>query len=231
MVPIKPVEESLNVLYTAWSFLPQLQPGRVVIHQTSPLILGSGSPRRRQILQDIGIPIRVKPGDADESFRSSESPSSYLERVVLEKLRDVAGRLDHQPHGGVLVADTIVLLDDQMLGKPSDEADARRMLERLSGRRHEVRTRFALAAPEAPSEPVHAQTVCTAVHFRSLSGAEIRGYAASGEGLDKAGAYAAQGLGAFAIERIDGSYPNVVGLPTCEVVSALLRTGLLESFP
>lgn len=219
------------MLYTACTFLPQLQPGRVVIQQTSPLILGSGSPRRRQILQDIGIPIRVKPGEADESIRSDESPPSYLERVVREKLRDVAARVDHHPYAGVLVADTIVLLDDEILGKPNDEADARRMIERLSGRRHEVRTRFALSAPVAPSDPVHEQTVCTAVFFRTLTKAEIHGYAASGEGLDKAGAYAVQGLGSFAIERIDGSYPNVVGLPTCEVVLALLRTGLLDSFP
>ena len=204
---------------------------RHVIDNSSPLVLGSGSPRRRQILETLGIPVRVFPGEADETIRAGESPDRYLARVVLEKLYSVARLFDGQPRGGLLVADTIVLLDDQILGKPTDETDARSMLRSLSGRRHEVWTRFALAAPHALTEPVHEQTVRTGVHFRALTDGEVERYAASGEGLDKAGAYAVQGIGSFAVEKVDGSYPNVVGLPACEVVSALLRTGLLSAFP
>ena len=202
-----------------------------MIHHSTPLVLGSGSPRRREILQTLSIPIRVIPGQADEDVHEGEAPATYLQRVVLEKLRDVAARLDGAPFGGLLVADTVVLLDDHILGKPADEAEACRMLRGLSGRAHEVHTRFAIASPDNPSLPVHEQTVRTVVTFRALSDAEVARYAASGEGLDKAGAYAAQGLGSFAVERIEGSYPNVVGLPACEVVVALRRAGLLQAFP
>lgn len=202
-----------------------------MIDPAAPLILGSGSPRRRQILQTLQIPIRVIPGEAEEEVLAGESPERYLERVVLEKMRDVAWRSRDVVCAGLLVADTIVLLEARILGKPSDEAEACRMLQSLSGRRHEVWTRFAVAAAGDLTVPVHAQTVRSGVHFRTLTQAEIARYAASGEGLDKAGAYAVQGLGSFAVERVDGSYPNVVGLPACEVVTALLRTGLLNGFP
>ena len=202
-----------------------------MIDVSHPLVLGSGSPRRREILQTLRIPLTVVPGEADESVGHGEAPADYLHRVVREKLRSVATRLGNTPCGGVLVADTIVLVDDTILGKPADVDDARRMLASLSGRAHQVWTRFALAGASQPSEPVHEQTVRTIVHFRYLSEGEIRGYAESGEGLDKAGAYAVQGLGSFAVVRVEGSYPNVVGLPSCEVVSALLETGLLAGFP
>ncbi len=202
-----------------------------MIHHTTPLVLGSGSPRRREILQTLSIPIRVVPGQADEDVHDGEAPAPYLQRVVLEKLRDVAARLGSEPFGGLLVADTVVLLEDRILGKPTDESDARRMLRGLSGRAHEVHTRFAIALPEEPGVAVHEETVRTVVTFRALSEEEIARYAASGEGLDKAGAYAAQGLGSFAVARIEGSYPNVVGLPACEVVVALRRTGLLRAYP
>ena len=105
------------------------------------------------------------------------------------------------------------------------------MIARLSGREHEVWTRFAVARPEAPSEPAHEETVQTRVAFRTLSDEEVARYAATGEGMDKAGAYAIQGLGAFAVLGIRGSYTNVVGLPACEVVLALVRLGLLPDFP
>lgn len=204
---------------------------RIVIAQDSPLVLGSASPRRRRILETLRIPVAVVPGEADESVHPDEAPDRYLERVVIEKMRDVARRAAGTTCAGLLVADTTVLLDGSILGKPADVAEAREMLRSLSGRRHEVWTRFALSQAGALDSPVHEQTVRSGVRFRALTDDEIARYAASGEGLDKAGAYAVQGLGSFAVQRVEGSYPNVVGLPSCEVISALLSTGLLEAFP
>lgn len=196
-----------------------------------PLLLGSGSPRRRDILMTLGLPIRVLPAVVDESTRPGESPLDYLARIAALKLATVAAREEARQAGAILVADTIVILEDRILGKPVDEAEARAMLRALEGRAHEVSTRFALAGPEEPARALHAQTVTSTVIFRSLTEAEIDGYAATGEGLDKAGAYAIQGIGSFAVARIKGSYANVVGLPACEVVEALLSTGLLSAFP
>jgi septum formation protein len=200
-----------------------------MIDETHPLLLGSGSPRRREILATLGLPIRVVSLDVDERLRTGEGPATYLERVVSDKLAAAT------PHavsvGAVLVADTSVILDETALGKPADEAEARRMLTALAGREHEVWTRFAIASGVDPTRPVHAETVRTRVFFRALDAAEIQAYAATGEGFDKAGAYAIQGIGSFAVERIEGSYSNVVGLPACEVVLALRRSGLLGRFP
>ena len=134
----------------------------------------------------------------------------------------------------MLVADTIVLIDDRILGKPLDLREAERMLSELSARSHEVRTRFAIGRANVErggADLLHEETVSTRVWFRSLDASEIARYAATGEGLDKAGAYAIQGIGSFAVTRIDGSYSNVVGLPVCEVVVALKRLGLLGPFP
>lgn len=203
-----------------------------MIDHDHPLLLGSASPRRREILQTLRIPTIVVPGRADEQRRPGEQASTYIERVVREKLASVAAKAHEQPGvGGLLVADTIVLLGDQVLGKPATMAEAEHMLRQLSGRAHEVWTRFAIARPNDASHAAHEQTVVTKVHFRNLSEAEIHGYAASGEGLDKAGAYAVQGLGAFAVRRIEGSYANVVGLPACEVIEALEQVGLLVVYP
>jgi len=213
------------------TLLSHLSADQTVIEHTTPLILGSSSPRRRQILETLSIPIRVIPAEADEIHRDGESPEEYLQRIVLDKLKSAAARVGTNPCGGLLVADTIVLRQRRILGKPKDLEDACRTLHALSGKAHEVHTRFAIAVPTNLSVPIHQQTVCTTVHFRSLTDDEIIRYATSGEGMDKAGAYAAQGLGSFAVERIDGSFSNVVGLPTCEVVLALLQTRLLLSFP
>lgn len=202
-----------------------------MIAPSTPLLLGSASPRRREILTTLRIPITVAPADADETPREGEDADAYLERVVRDKLASVAPFAKERNAGAVLVADTLVLLDGAILGKPAGVDDAAAMLRRLSGRAHEVWSRFAIARPQAPSVPVHEQTVRTAVVFRRLDEAEVLGYAASGEGLDKAGAYAVQGLGSFAVESIEGSYPNVVGLPACEVVVALKRLDLLPGFP
>ena len=202
-----------------------------MIDSEHPILLGSASPRRREILATLGLPLRIVKADVDEASRASEGPAEYVERIALAKLEAIARRADVAGAGAVLVADTAVILGDAILGKPRDEGDARAMLRALSGRAHEVWTRFAIAAGAAPASPVHAETVRTKVVFRALADDEISGYAASGEGLDKAGAYAIQGLGGFAVARIEGSYTNVVGLPACEVVVALRGAGLLARFP
>lgn len=205
-----------------------------MIDRSTPLLLGSGSPRRREILSGLGIPIRVAKADVDESVRPGESAESYLERIVMAKLGAAARLEEARGCAALLVADTSVIVADAILGKPQNEADARAMLGALSGRCHEVWTRFAVARSEGASSEAgaaFAETVRTRVWFRALDDDEIAAYAATGEGLDKAGAYAIQGIGAFAVERIEGSYSNVVGLPACEVVLALRRAGLLGAFP
>jgi septum formation protein len=202
-----------------------------MIAHDRPLLLGSASPRRREILETLGLPLVVRPAVADESVLPGEAPLDYLARVTGLKLEAVAALAPSVHAAAVLVADTTVIIDGRSLGKPADEAEARAMLRALSGRTHEVATRFALAGVDAPGRALHAETVVTRVIFRALDDAEIAAYAASGEGLDKAGAYAIQGLGSFAVARIEGSYSNVVGLPACEVVTALLATGLLARFP
>jgi septum formation protein len=201
------------------------------ISTSSPLVLGSASPRRRDILAGLGIPLRVAPANVPETELPNESPVAYVERVVLEKLAGAAGLLAEATASALLVADTIVVLDGEVLGKPSDVRDAERLLGRLAGRTHRVFTRYVVARAAAPLEPVAARTVESSVTLRAASSAELEGYARTGEGLDKAGAYAIQGVGAFLVARIEGSYTNVVGLPACEVVLDLLETGLLERFP
>lgn len=196
-----------------------------------PLLLGSASPRRRQILETLRIPLRQVSADVDESARVGEPALAYLVRVTRDKLAAVASGSAVAGVGAVLVADTAVVLGSQLLGKPRDDGEAAAMLRALSGRRHEVMTRFALASPDAPSAPAWEQTVVAGVEFRELAPEEVAGYVATGEGRDKAGAYAVQGIGAFAVRRIDGSYSCVVGLPACELVEALRRTGLLAEFP
>ena len=142
-----------------------------VIDPSHPLLLGSASPRRREILAILRVPIVIAPSDADEVPRPTESPSDYLARVVREKLLSVAPHARTLTIGGVIVADTLVLLDDTILGKPSSVAEAASMVRRLSGRRHEVWTRFGIARPEAPDVHVHEETVRTAVVFSFPRGA------------------------------------------------------------
>jgi septum formation protein len=201
-----------------------------MIGAETPLVLGSASPRRRDILQGLGLSIRVAPADIPEEVTPGEEPLGYVTRIVQEKLAAVAVRAE-PAFSCILVADTIVVIDGDVLGKPVDTADAERLLQRIAGKTHTVYTRYALSLPEAPSVARVARTVATQVSLRAASARELSRYAASGEGLDKAGAYAAQGLGAFLIERIVGSYSNVVGLPACEVVVDLQALGLLELFP
>lgn len=183
------------------------------------LVLASASPRRRELLAAAGIACHVSPVDADESRHANESAPAYAMRVAMEKAR--AGAKRH-PADVVLGADTIVLVDDQVLGKPADEADASRMLAMLSGRTHEVLTAVALVFPAG--ERSHLER--TRVWFSELSVQDIASYVATGEPLDKAGAYAIQGVACRMIPRIEGSYTNVVGLPVDAVWRLLRDAGL-----
>jgi septum formation protein len=199
------------------------------ISKNLPLVLGSASPRRREILENLRIPLRVLPADVPEEVQPGESAVAFSERIVADKLAGVARRARGEAAAALLVADTIVVVDGDILNKPIDHEDAERLLGRIVGRSHTVFTRYMIGA--ADGAPLVARTVESEVWLRAAGPAEIRGYARTGEGLDKAGAYAIQGIGAFLIERIEGSYTNVVGLPACELVSDLLAAGLLESFP
>ncbi|MDB4946795.1 MAG: Septum formation protein Maf [Labilithrix sp.] len=199
-----------------------------------PLLLGSGSPRRREILANLRVPFVVHVAPADESTREGEAPAAYLERVVLLKLAAVAAVFEDRAAtpvplrdaAAILVADTSVIDGTAILGKPADAGENEAMIARLAGRTHEVWTRFVIAAPRPGGEVRHAETVVTRVTFRPLGAEAVRAYAASGEGTDKAGGYAVQGLGSGLVSRIEGSYTNVVGLPACEVKVALERLGL-----
>jgi septum formation protein len=201
-----------------------------VISPARPLVLGSASPRRRELLAGLRLPFRIEPAEVDEDLLPDEMPSAYLDRIVQDKLAAVAARVE-PPLAAILVADTTVVLGDELLGKPADVEEAAELLHRIAGRTHVVLTRYAIARADTPAEPAAARTVLSRVTMRAASGPELVRYARTGEGLDKAGAYAAQGIGAFLVERIDGSYTNVIGLPVCEVVVDLRRLGLLDEFP
>ena len=169
------------------------------------LILASQSPRRSEILRQAGIPFVVKPANVDESVRPGEPVEEYVRRVAEEK----AMAVETAAGDVVLGADTVVVIGGKILGKPRDRADAARMLRQLAGREHEVITGVCL---RRDAEVLHDCAV-TRVWFTALAGEDIEQYVASGEPMDKAGAYAIQGLASKFIERIDGSYTNVVGLP------------------
>jgi septum formation protein len=171
----------------------------------------------------------VRAAAVDETVRPAEAPADYLVRIVRSKLVAVAASVPEARV--VLVADTIVVLGGAILGKPVDISDAGRLLRQIAGRVHTVMTRYALSVAPTVREPATERTVYSHVRMRAASESEIKRYAATGEGLDKAGGYAAQGIGAFLVEAIDGSYTNVVGLPLCEVVSDLSALGVLGPFP
>ena len=204
-----------------------------MISASRPLLLGSQSPRRKDILESLRLPFTVLPADVPEHVRAGEAPGAYVERIVATKLAAVAERLETAPRAlsAVLVADTVVVLGSAILGKPADLADAERLLTDLCGRTHRVITRYAISDRPPYDTATIARSVMTEVTLRSASAEQIRRYAASGEGLDKAGAYAAQGLGSFLVERVQGSYTNVVGLPASELIVDLTELGLLGAYP
>ena len=191
------------------------------------LILASASPRRAELLRAAGIDVDVRPADVDESIQPGESPDRYASRVALAKARAISL---HAPDRFVLGADTVVVVDDRILGKPIDSADARRMLRALSGRSHVVMTAAILIRGAGlPGETLDAQVERTTVEFAPLTVDEIDWYAATAEPMDKAGGYAIQGLASRFVTRIEGSYSNVVGLPVSLVYGMCKRAGLLIS--
>ncbi len=178
------------------------------------LTLASSSPRRRQLLEMLGIPVRAVSPDIPEVRRPVETPVDYVERLAREKALSVGGRL-------VLGADTTVVVRDEVLEKPTDAADALRMLNKLQGRTHQVVTSVALVTDET----IHQATDVTNVVFRRMDPAFLEAYVATGEPMDKAGAYGIQGYGAALVERIDGDFFGVMGLPIRLVLSLLERAG------
>jgi septum formation protein len=182
------------------------------------LVLASASPRRAELLRTAGYTFDVRPADVDETPRPAESPATYVLRVARDKAVAAAARIDPAENDvWILAADTVVVVDGQILGKPSDDADARRMLTMLSGAVHEVLT--AVVVRHAGSETC--EVVSTRVRFTELSTAEIDWYVRTGEPDGKAGAYAIQGVGSRFIDRIEGSWSNVVGLPVATVYRML----------
>lgn len=191
------------------------------------LVLASASPRRREILTKLGLSFRVVPADIDESRLPAEAAFVYVARLALAKARAIAST--ETTNSVVLGADTTVVIDGQVLEKPRDLADSERMLRALSGREHEVHTAVALV--RCPEGVTSATLVTTRVRFRALTEATIRAYAASGEGMDKAGSYGIQELGQALVSELHGSYSNVVGLPAAETVELLLSAGVIRAWP
>ena len=188
------------------------------------LILASESPRRRELLSALGAPFRVIPPRVNEVPLRDEAPARFAMRAAAEKAAEVAKT---HPLAFVLSADTIVVIDGKILGKPRDRAHARRMLSMLQGREHKVYTAVCLLCEKRGYRDAGVEM--TRVTFRSLTRNEIAAYAGTGECDDKAGAYAAQGAGMLLIDRVAGSFSNVVGLPMTRVVSMLVKAGLITA--
>jgi septum formation protein len=191
-----------------------------------PLILASASPRRRELLAACAIPFDIIPAAIDEQPFPDELAEAYVRRLALAKAEAVA---QQHPDAVVLAADTTVTIDGLLLGKPETPAVAQRMLRRLSGRLHEVLTGVAVVRGGLARSSGHgcgSEVVVSRVLMRRFTAATIEWYVATGEPLDKAGAYAVQGLGAALVERVEGSYTNVVGLPVTETLSMLHRFGI-----
>jgi septum formation protein len=184
------------------------------------IILASASPRRKELLDQIGVRYTVHPVDIDETPRINEAPLAYVQRLAAEKSAACVARL--QPERPVLAADTSVVLGDVIMGKPKDEADALAMLQQLSGKTHQVYSAISLRGVQH-----HEAVSITEVTFKALTEQEIRAYWHSGEPLDKAGAYAIQGKGSLFVSEIRGSFSGVVGLPLFETAQLLRQQGII----
>jgi septum formation protein len=195
-----------------------------VFKTIKPLILASKSPRRRRYFEDLGLDFTVQTADIPEIIRPGEKPGRFVKRLAGEKAAAVMR--DH-PKSWVVAADTVVCFSGIVLGKPKDADDAVAMLMRLSGRRHSVLTGFCLGCVQEDIRILEAVT--TSVAFSDFTEEIARAYVATGEPLDKAGAYGIQGRGAFLVRTLSGSYSNVVGLPLHEVSTKLFQYGVIAS--
>lgn len=209
------------------------------------LVLASSSPRRKELLEKVGFSVKQMPAKVDESIIHDETPENYVRRIARAKVLNVVERIQQTlyPEEGwsarimmkdaplrwVLGADTVVVFKDEILGKPKDHADAVTMLSMIQGNEHLVITGFCIFDIKKSKEGL--QTVQTLVRMKKMSHAEIEKYLAVGESMDKAGAYAIQGVGGYLVESIQGSYTNVVGLPVCQVVEMLQEMGASDVLP
>ena len=178
-------------------------------------ILASGSPRRKEILENISLEFEIMADESDEIMIEGEKPYDTVKRLSMQKANNIASRVEPEENTIVIGADTVVSIDEKILGKPKDEREAKDMLLTLSGRINTVYT--GLAVLETQSGKAVSEFVSTGVKFRSLSEKEIENYIKSGEPMDKAGAYGIQKIGGLFVESINGDYFNVVGLPLCRL--------------
>jgi septum formation protein len=187
------------------------------------IVLASSSPRRRELLSTLGLGFDVIHPSSDETVLKNETPEDFALRVSAEKASSVSTTLGD----GVVVigADTIVVVDGEILGKPGDGGEACSMLRKLSGKEHHVYTAFSIVRPK--NEILHSEIVDTRVRVKTLAASEIEGYIKTGEPMDKAGAYGIQGIGSFMVRGFEGSYSNVVGLPVEELLAALKKLGIV----
>ena len=196
-----------------------------VISKQHPLILASASPRRKRLLAQIGIPFRsIKSHVTEENISGDPLEISHL--LAEKKASQVHSKTGE---AWVLGADTIVVIDKKILGKPQEKEEAKHMLSLLSGREHRVITGFCVLNPSG--KVAHSEAVTTLVQVKNLSEQEIGDYISTGEPYGKAGSYAIQGIGSFMVKTISGSYSNVVGLPLCVLINALILAGAIKSFP
>ena len=195
-------------------------------HNRSRLILASKSPRRSELLKQAGLTFSVIPSDFDEDTVALSNPDSDVVTLAESKALDISRK---HPDAWVIGADTIVLIGRKILGKPASAEEAFEMLQRLSGKTHQVLTGYCICCKK--KNRVFSETVKTDVNFKRLTDAEINWYIQTGEPFDKAGGYAIQGIGSFLVRSINGSYTNVVGLPMCEVMEHLIREGAVELNP
>lgn len=202
-----------------------------VISEQEPLVLGSASPRRRELLAALGIPMVVRPAEVDESVLPAEEAEQYVSRVTRMKLTAVLDCGAESFGRVVLVADTTVTIEGRILGKPRNPEDAIELLQQIVGRSHQVLTCYAISAGRGADRRQRSRTVRTEVAMRAADTETLRRYVATGEGMDKAGAYAIQGIGSFLVQSIAGSHSNVIGLPVAEVICDLVELGAVPHFP
>lgn len=190
------------------------------------LILASASPRRKHLLENIGVKFRVIEPTGEQEYRGDVKPDIFVKRNAKIKANSVISQANENEF--ILAADTIVVINDSVLGKPVDQDDAQKMLKLLSGQIHKVITGYAITSQD--QKVFYSDAITTLVKFKKLNQSEIEGYISTGEPFDKAGAYAIQGIGSFMIHSISGSYTNVVGLPVARVVNNLQKLNVINLF-